>query len=72
MPGVSIGTRNTVMPACRGDASGSVLVASQTWLARCPPVVHIFWPLITQSPSSADRCARVFSEARSEPASGSL
>ena len=38
--------------------------------ARCAHVVHTFWPVITQvSPS---RTARVASDARSEPAPGSL
>ena len=37
---------------------------------RCAPDVHTFWPLTTHS--SPSRTARVWREARSEPAPGSL
>ena len=56
------------MPLCFG-ASGSVRTYSWHQSARCPSEVQIFWPLTTKwSPS---RTARVRSDARSEPASGS-
>ena len=71
MPGVSIGTTNMLMPACWGFASRSVRAARNMYLPR-QVVVQIFWPLMTQwSPSGPDT-ARVRSDARSEPASGSL
>ena len=56
------------MPACfftSGSVRTSVKIQSPYW----PSVVHVFWPLTTQS--SPSRTAVVRSEARSEPASGS-
>ncbi len=67
-PGWSIGTSRKLMPRCLG-AAGSVRARTKIQLARWPAEVQIFWPLITHS--SPSRTARVCSEARSEPASGS-
>ena len=68
-PGVSVGISNTLMPLCLG-AFGSVRTNVSSTSASWAPDVHTFWPLTTKwSPSST---ARVFSEARSEPAPGSL
>ena len=68
MPGNDMSRIRQEMPLCFG-ASGSVRTYSWHHLARCPSEVQIFWPLTTKwSPS---RTARVRSEARSEPASGS-
>ena len=55
-------------PWCLG-ASGSVRATSMHHLAWWASVVHTFWPVTTHS--SPSRTARVFSEARSEPDSGS-
>ncbi len=55
-------------PLCLG-ASVSVRATSMHHLEYWAPLVHTFWPVTTQSPSSLT--ARVLSEARSEPASGS-
>ena len=50
--------------------SKSVRVMARPQSAKRAPEVHTFWPFSTHSsPSSA---ARVVSEARSEPADGSL
>ncbi len=68
-PGASVGTRMIDMPRCLG-ASASVRQASQIQSACWALLVKIFWPSMTQwSPS---RTARVRSDARSVPASGSL
>ena len=67
-PGASMGTRKTVKPSW--PASGSVRVRSITMAARCPLVMKVFEPLITQP--SPSRTARVLVPARSEPASGSV
>ena len=56
------------MPLCLGT-SGLVRHSTKIQLARCPPLVQIFWPLITHSSPSST--ARVPSEARSEPELGS-
>ena len=57
------------MPLCFG-ASGSVRTNVSSTSASCAPDVHTFCPLTTKlSPS---RTARVRSDARSEPAPGSL
>ena len=53
---------------CLG-ASGSVRATSMHHLASWASVVHTFWPVTTQS--SPSLTALVFSDARSEPASGS-
>ena len=56
------------MPRCFG-ASGSVRQRQNIMFARCAPEVHTFWPVTTiSSPSTTPR---VFSPARSDPASGS-
>ena len=68
-PSVSIGTRIIEMPCCFLGASGSVRTRLKIQSAYWPSVVHVFWPLITQS--SPSLTALVFSEARSDPASGS-
>ena len=57
------------MPLCFG-ASVSVRASSIMRSARCAPDVQIFWPLMMKS--SPSRTARVCSDARSEPAPGSL
>ncbi len=58
-----------VMPLCLG-ASGLVRTVAKPKPARCAPLVHTFWPLTSQPPST--RVARVLMPAASEPASGSL
>ena len=55
-------------PWCFG-ASGSVRATSMHHFASCASVVHTFCPVTTQPPLRFT--ARVFSDARSEPASGS-
>jgi hypothetical protein len=68
-PGVSVGISSTLMPWCLG-ASGSVRTNVSTTSASWAPEVHTFCPLTTKwSPS---RSALVRSDARSEPAPGSL
>ena len=54
----------------RFGTSGSVRASSTPKSARCAHVVHTFWPVTTHS--SPSRSARVASDARSEPAPGSL
>ena len=58
-----------VMPSCLAT-SGFVRTVAKPNAARCAPLVHTFWPLTSQPPST--RVARVFTPAASEPASGSL
>ncbi len=60
--------RKYVSPLCFG-ASGSVRATSMHHFAWWAIVVHTFWPVTTHS--SPCRTARVFSDARSEPDSGS-
>ena len=68
MPGWSIGSSSIEMPACLA-AVGSVRARTKIQLAASPAVCQVFWPLTTHtSPTSS---ARVRSEARSDPASGS-
>ena len=55
-------------PLCLGTP-GSVRATSMHHFECCAPLVHTFWPVTTQSSPSCT--ARVFSAARSEPASGS-
>jgi len=50
--------------------SGSVRASSTAKSDRCAHVVHTFWPVTTHS--SPSRSARVASDARSDPAPGSL
>src|SRR5258708_11519295 len=57
------------MPLCLG-AFGSVRTKVRRTSASWAPDVHTFCPLTTKS--SPSRAARVLSEARSEPAPGSL
>ncbi len=57
------------MPCCFFGASGSVRTRLKIQSACWPSVVHVFWPLITQS--SPSLTALVVSDARSEPALGS-
>ena len=68
-PGAANGTRNAVRPWCFGT-SKSVRVMARPQSAKRAPDVHTFWPFRTHS--SPSRTARVVSEARSEPAEGSL
>ena len=68
-PGESIGKTSIEMPRCFFSAVGSVRQRQKIQSACWPSVVHVFWPLTTQS--SPSRTAVVRSEARSEPASGS-
>ena len=67
-PGVSIGRAKVERPRCFG-APGSVRAASQPMVARSAPATQVLRPLITYS--SPSRTARVWIEARSEPAPGS-
>ena len=55
-------------PLCLA-ASLSVRATSMHHLEYWAPLVHTFWPVTTHS--SPSLTARVFSEARSDPASGS-
>ena len=68
MPGVSMSTRNAVIPRCR-DAVEPVRVSRRQRSENCESDVHTFWPSITQVSPSAR--ARQESEARSEPVPGS-
>ena len=68
-PGACMSIRNAVMPRCLG-ARGSVRQSTSPMSLRCALVVHTFCPRRTQPPPSGTALAR--SEARSEPASGSL
>ena len=58
-----------VMPSCLGT-SGFVRTVANPMPATCAPLVHTFWPLTSQPPST--RVALVLTPAASEPASGSL
>ena len=69
MPGVFMSTMKQVMPSCFG-ASGSVRARQMPQSAMCAIVVQTFWPVSDQPPSA--RTARMASDARSEPAPGSL
>ena len=69
MPGLSIGTNRKLIPSCF-LALLSVRTSMKIQFASFANVVQIFWPLTIQcSPSST---ASVRSDARSEPALGSL
>ena len=68
MPGVSIGIRNMLMPACLATVL-SVRSRANIQVASLARVVQIFWPLTTHS--SPSRTASVRKLARSEPAPGS-
>ena len=69
IPGDRMSTTRQEMPRCLGT-SGSVRTKSAHQSARWPFDVHVFCPVTTKS--SPSRTARVRSDARSEPASGSL
>src|SRR5437899_6804053 len=69
MPGWCIGTNRNERPLCLG-ASGSVRQTAKIQWAWWASVVQTFCPVTTHS--SPSRTARVFTLARSEPASGSL
>ena len=58
------------MPLWRFEASGSVRAAMIIQLQWWPAVQNVFWPSITHSSPSGT--ARVRSDARSEPESGSV
>ena len=59
-----------VIPLCGGSALVSVLTSTKTTPEPSPLVTHIFWPSITQLPSSA--CFAVdLIPWTSEPTSGS-
>ena len=68
-PGWCRSRRKYVMP-WRFGTSGSVRASRTPKSARCAHVVHTFCPVTIQS--SPSRSARVASDARSEPAPGSL
>ena len=59
-----------VMPFCGVSASLSVRTSTKTRPERRPLVTHIFWPLISQSPSLVFT-PDVLIAATSEPSSGS-
>ena len=73
IPGVSMSTKNAVMPRCR-ESAGPVRVRSTQRSEYWARLVQTFWPLITHvdavrgSPSGT---ARQRKDARSLPASGS-
>ncbi len=69
MPGARMLTMKPVRPLCLGR-SGSVRQMISPMSEYCAPDVHTFWPVMTHS--SPSRSALVCSEARSEPAPGSL
>jgi hypothetical protein len=68
-PGWSAGTSSMLSPLCRWE-SGSVRTRTYSQSAWIPKEVHTFCPFTTQS--SPSRSARVRTDARSEPAPGSL
>ncbi len=72
-PSRSVGINSTLMPLCLG-ASGSVRTNVNRKSASWAPEVHTFWPLTTKSASSPSPSltALVRSDARSDPALGSL
>ena len=47
IPGVSMSTKNAVMPRCR-DSAEPVRVSSTQRDAYCERLVHSFWPFTTQ------------------------
>ena len=69
MPAVFMSSMKKEIPSCLG-ASGSVRARRIPQSARSAIEVQTFWPLTSQPPSI--RSARVVSDARSEPAPGSL
>ena len=69
IPGASIGTRKTLRPCCFFSPF-DVRARRKHHCAMVAYDVQIFWP-VTRQPSPSRR-AVVWSDARSEPASGSL
>ena len=69
MPGLSIGTSRKLIPSCF-FACLSVRTSRKIQLASIAREVQIFWPLTTHSSPSST--ASVRSDARSDPAFGSL
>lgn len=69
MPGVAMSTMKYVMPLCLGT-SWSVRARQMPKWASWALEFQTFWPLSFQPPSTFS--ARVASDARSEPAPGSL
>ena len=69
IPGSDMSTRKKLRPAWRGTF-GSVRARRMAQCPRWAIVVHTFWP--ETSHRSPSRTARVDSDARSEPAPGSL
>ncbi len=69
MPGVSMGTRKKVSPACLGP-SELVRVSRKIQSASSATLVNIFWPSMRQP--SPSRTARVRAAATSDPESGSV
>ena len=51
-PGVSVGTRNAVMPRA-WPGSPEVRAKTRSWVARCTPVLNRLAPLMTQPSPSA-------------------
>ena len=68
-PGVSIGQMKYEMPWCFATSGSVRAIRMPNWLS-CAPEFQIFEPLTIHS--SPSRTARVPSDARSLPASGSL
>ncbi len=68
IPGWSIGRSRYDRPAWRSEP-GSVRAIRKIQSAYWASDVHTFWPLTTHRPSRSS--PRVFTLARSEPASGS-
>ncbi len=69
IPELVISTRKNVIPLCLGTVA-SVRARQMAQSAFLASDVQTFWPVRIQPPSA--RSALVRSEARSEPASGSL
>jgi hypothetical protein len=68
MPGLSMSISTKEMPSCLRVPT-DVRTSANIRLATCALPVQVLVPLITYS--SPSRTARVFRDARSEPASGS-
>ena len=69
MPGADIGTRNTLRPSCFRPVRDVRVSRKIHWATRAYEV-QIFCPLMTHP--SPSRSADVRTDARSDPASGSL
>ena len=69
MPGDFMSMSRNEMPVC-GLPSVLVRTRQKIQSPYCPSVVQVFWPFTMYL--SPRRSARVFTEARSEPAPGSL